>query len=101
MDVTVTVNDIRDAFEFGLQAGVPPSENFELIDWRLDFPLNSEGELTGIQDAPSERELDAGFEHPIYFRTGADGGMVMRSPVIGATTSSPPLRLFLRLIALQ
>lgn len=88
LDVTVTVGDIRDAFEFGLQTGVPPSENFELIDWRLDFPLNSAGELTGQQDAPSERELDAGFEHPIYFRTGADGGLVMRAPVIGATTSS-------------
>jgi len=88
MDVTVTVNDIRDAFEFGLQAGVPPSENFELIDWRLDFPLNSAGELTGQQDAPSEQELDAGFTHPLYFRTAEDGGMVMRAPVIGATTSS-------------
>ena len=65
-----------------------PSENFDLLDWRLDFPLNSAGELTGQQDAPSERELDAGFSHPIYFRTGADGGMVMRAPVIGATTSS-------------
>ena len=88
LDVTVTVNDIRDAFEFGLQAGVPPSENFDLLDWRLDFPLNSAGELTGQQDAPSERELDAGFEHPIYFRTAEDGGMVMHAPVIGATTSS-------------
>ena len=87
-DVTVNVGDVRDAFEFGLQTGVSPSENFDLLDWRLDFPLNSAGELTGQQDAPSERELDAGFEHPIYFRTGADGGMVMRAPVIGATTSS-------------
>jgi len=87
LDVTVTVNDIRDAFEFGLQAGVSPSENFDLLDWRLDFPLNSAGELTGQQDAPSERELDAGFTHPLYFRTGADGGMVMHAPVIGATTS--------------
>jgi len=88
LDVTVSVGDIRDAFEFGLQAGVPPSENFDLLDWRLDFPLNSAGELTGQQDAPSERELDAGFEHPIYFRTAEDGGMVMHAPVIGATTSS-------------
>jgi len=83
----VSAEDIRDAFEFGLTPGVTPSENFDLLDWRLDFPLNSDGELTGRQDAPSERELDAGFEHPIYFRTGADGGLVMRSPVIGATTS--------------
>ena len=86
-DLDVSAGDIRDAFQFGLTPGVTPSENFDLLDWRLDFPLNSSGELTGIQDAPSERELAAGFEHPIYFRTGADGGLVMRSPVIGATTS--------------
>ena len=86
-DVTINVDDVRDAFQFGLQTGVSPSENFDLLDWRLDFPLNSAGELTGLQDAPSERELDAGFSHPIYFRTGADGGMVMRAPVIGAKTS--------------
>ena len=85
--LTVTTGDVRAAFQFNLKPDVPPSENFDLLDWRLDFPLNEDGELTGRQDAPSERELDAGFEHPIYFRTGADGGLVMRSPVIGATTS--------------
>lgn len=85
--LTVSAGDIRDAFQFGLNPGVAPGENFDLLDWRLDFPLNEDGELTGRQDAPSERELDAGFEHPIYFRTGADGGLVMRAPVIGATTS--------------
>ncbi len=83
----VSAGDIRDAFQFGLDPTALPSENFELIDWRLDFPLNEDGELTGLQDAPSERELDAGFTDPLYFRTGADGGLVMRAPVIGATTS--------------
>jgi len=102
--VTVTVEDIRDAFEFGLDPNGTPADNFELIDWRLDYPLNSQGELTGQQEAPSERELvgietanpalgsisasGEGFEHPLYFRTGADGGLVMHAPVIGATTSS-------------
>ena len=86
-NLDVSAGDIRDAFQFGLRPDVLPSENFELIDWRLDFPLNEDGELTGQQDAPSEQELDAGFTHPLYFRTGADGGLVMRAPVIGATTS--------------
>jgi len=86
-ELEVSAGDIRDAFQFGLTPNVPPSQNFDLLDWRLDFPLNEDGELTGRQDAPSERELAAGFEHPIYFRTGADGGLVMRAPVIGATTS--------------
>jgi len=104
MSVEVSVDDVRDATGFGLDPNVPPAENFELIDWRLDYPLNSSGELTGQQDAPSERELvgieDAnpalgsvsapgeGFENPTYFFTGADGGLVMHAPVIGATTSS-------------
>ena len=102
--VTVTVGDIRDATGFGLDPNGTPADNFELIDWRLDYPLNSQGELTGQQEAPSERELvgieDAnpalgstsasgeGFSHPLYFHTGADGGLVMHAPVIGATTSS-------------
>lgn len=85
--VDVTVEDIRDATGFGLNPEALPSENFELIDWRLDFPRNSDGELTGRQDAPSERELDAGFTDDEFFFTGADGGLVMRAPVIGATTS--------------
>ena len=101
--VDVSVGDLRDAFQFGLDPNVVPAENFELIDWRLDFPLNEDGELTGQQDAPSERELvglssvnpalgstsapGEGFSHPLYFRTGADGGLVMHAPVIGATTS--------------
>ena len=87
-NVTVSVEDIRDATGFNLSPDALPSENFELIDWRLDFPRNSNGELTGRQDAPSERELDAGFTDDEFFFTGADGGLVMRAPVIGATTSS-------------
>lgn len=85
--VAVTVDNIRDATGFGLDPTALPSENFELIDWRLDFPRNSDGELTGRQDAPSEQELDAGFTDSEFFFTGADGGLVMRAPVIGATTS--------------
>ena len=102
--VTVSVGDIRDATGFGLDPNGTPADNFELIDWRLDYPLNSQGELTGQQEAPSERELvgietanpalgstsgpGEGFSHPLYFHTGADGGLVMHAPVIGATTSS-------------
>jgi len=104
MSLTVSVDDVRDATGFGLDPNVPPAGNFELIDWRLDYPLNAQGQLSGQQDAPSERDLvglDAanpalgsvsaageGFEHPLYFHTGADGGLVMHAPVIGATTSS-------------
>ena len=88
-DVDVTVDNIRDATGFGLDPDGLPRDNFELIDWRLDFPRNSDAradrhsrcaERTGIG-----RRL---YEDDEFFFTGADGGLVMRAPVIGATTSS-------------
>lgn len=86
--LTVTVDNVSDPMAFNLQAGVPPSQNFDLLDWKLDTPFNDEGELEGIQAGVSEDELDDGYEHPIYFHTGPDGGLVMRSPVMGAKTSA-------------
>jgi len=51
------------------------------------MPINEDGGLTGRSISISERNLDDGFESR-YFYTGFDGGMVMRSPSQGATTSS-------------
>ena len=59
-----------------------------MADWKLDIPFNVNGEFTGIQAGVSESKLAKGYEHPIYFHTGPDGGLIMRSPVIGATTSA-------------
>jgi len=84
-DLTVTVNNAVEGFS--LNPNVPPSENFDLADWKLDTPFNDEGGFDGIQAGVQDYEID-GYEHPEYFYTGPDGGLVMRSPVIGAKTSS-------------
>ena len=69
-----------------LKAALPPSGNFELIDWKLDLPVDSGGNLSGLSASISEADLAAGYTSE-HFYTGPDGGMVLKSPVIGATTS--------------
>ena len=69
-----------------LKAALPPSGNFELIDWKLDLPVDSGGNLSGLSASISEADLAAGYTGE-HFYTGPDGGMVLKSPVIGATTS--------------
>ena len=68
-----------------LKAGLPPSGNFELIDWKLDLPVDDNGNFSGASGTVSENTLANGYESA-YFFTGPDGGIVMRAPVIGATT---------------
>jgi len=80
LNLSLTITEAR------LKARLPPSGNFELIDWRLDRPVNSNEELTGLADILQEDELAAGHQSEWFF-TGPDGGLVMRAPVIGATTS--------------
>lgn len=64
-----------------------PSTSFDLLDWKLDLPINSQGELTGQSISISETDLADGYESK-YFYASSDGGIVMRSPSQGATTSS-------------
>ncbi len=85
--LSITVEDVADDSSFGLQAGLPPSGNFDLLDWKLDLPINDDGELEGDSATIDEDDMALGYEHPDYFYTGADGGLVMRSPSQGATTS--------------
>jgi poly(beta-D-mannuronate) lyase len=69
----------------GKSPDLPPGSNFNLLAWYLSTPEpNSKGLSTRI----SERELDAGYQHPDYFYTADDGGMVFKATVIGARTSN-------------
>jgi poly(beta-D-mannuronate) lyase len=79
LNVQVTIT------EAALKASLPPSGNFELIDWKLDLPVDSSGAFSGASDTILENDLANGYESD-FFYTGPDGGLVMRSPVIGATT---------------
>jgi len=85
--VTVIIDNLVEGFS--LDASAAPSENFDLADWKLDTPFNDNGgfEPDTIQAGVQDFEI-AGYEHPEFFYTGPDGGLVMRSPVIGAKTSS-------------
>lgn len=71
--------------EAALKARLAPSGNFELIDWKLDLPVDTSGNLSGASISIGESDLANGFENE-YFFTGPSGGMVMRVPINGATT---------------
>ncbi len=69
---------------FGLDPNVTPGQNFELIDWALDTPETDPDD--GFAQRTQEGEL-ANFSDAFFF-TAADGGMVFRSTIAGATTSA-------------
>ncbi|MEL7188505.1 MAG: polysaccharide lyase family 7 protein [Pseudomonadota bacterium] len=69
---------------FGLDPAVTPGRNFDLLDWALDTPA------TDPSDGFAQRTQDvdlADFSDEFFF-TAADGGMVFRSTIEGATTSA-------------
>ncbi len=74
------------ASDFALNAGVPPGSNFDLLSWKLNTPADLDG--NGISDTASERDLDNGFTDDDFFFTGPAGGMVFRSTIDGAKTST-------------
>lgn len=86
--LTVTVDDVSDNFSFGLQTGLPPSGNFDLLDWKLDLPISDTGAFTGDSAKVDEDDMAMGYTNDAYFYTAPDGGMVLRSPSQGATTSA-------------
>ena len=68
-----------------LNPNVPPSENFDLLDWNLGLPVDSD--KNGRSDTIPERILANGFElRPLFF-TANDGGLVFICPNYGAKTS--------------
>lgn len=86
--LSVTVEDESDNFSYGLQASSAPSGNFDLLDWKLDLPISDTGAFEGKSAKVDEDELSMGYMNADYFFTAADGGMVLRSPSQGATTST-------------
>jgi len=68
-----------------LDASVAPSENFELIDWYLSVP--SDDDNNGKADSIKEKDLIKDYEDE-YFYTAADGGMVFKTYIGGAKTST-------------
>ncbi|OEE58732.1 polysaccharide lyase family 7 protein [Vibrio splendidus] len=80
-EVEISGNDSPD---YGLDPNLPPSGNFDLLDWYVSIPVDEgDGYATSIK----ENTLDAGYEDQ-FFYTGSDGGLVFYTPVEGVTTSS-------------
>ncbi len=68
-----------------LDPDAPPGENFELIDWYLTLPVDTNKD--GKPDSIGEKSLAEGFQiRPLFF-TASDGGMSFISPNYGTTTS--------------
>lgn len=68
-----------------LNAKAPPGLNFDLKDWNLSLPLDTNHDLK--VDIIAEEFLEKGFALAPYFYTGADGGMVFTAFVEGPKTS--------------
>ena len=72
----------------GLALGqdAPSPHPIDLSDWYLTLPVDRDKD--GKADRISESDLSNGWEDPQFFFTSEDGGLVFRSPVAGAKTSS-------------
>lgn len=68
-----------------LNPNVAPSDNFDLLDWKLTLPVDANDD--GKADDIKESRLSDSFESSPYFYTGEDGGMVFKAPVRGSKTS--------------
>ena len=56
--------------DYDLDSTVAPSDNFELIDWHLNVPTDTDG--NGYADSVKEQALSDDYESE-YFYTGDDG----------------------------
>ncbi|MER2491284.1 polysaccharide lyase family 7 protein [Catenovulum sediminis] len=72
--------------DFALNPNLPPSGNFDLLDWTISVPIDEDG--NGRSDHIKEQELANGYTHPDYFFTAEDGGMVFKATVSGYKTST-------------
>lgn len=70
---------------FSLDPNLPPGKNFDLLDWYLTLPVDTNKDKKA--DIIPEQFLHKGFTLSPLFYTADDGGMVFLSPNYGATTS--------------
>jgi len=70
--------------DYDLDSSVAPSSNFDLTDWYLSVPTDTDD--NGYADSIKEAELNDDYESD-YFYTGSDGAMVFMCTVDGYKTS--------------
>jgi hypothetical protein len=82
-------DDLADGVLLGdldkLDPSKPPGENFDLLDWQLTLPIDTDKDDRA--DTIPEVALHKGFELKPLFYTADSGGMVFASPNYGAKTS--------------
>jgi hypothetical protein len=84
--ISLTISSTLLAGEDGqLNPKLPPGHNFDLKDWNLSLPLDTNKD--NKVDVIPEDFLDRGFSLEPYFYTAADGGMVFTAFVEGPKTS--------------
>ncbi|MCD6071707.1 MAG: alginate lyase, partial [Microvirga sp.] len=66
-----------------LNPSVAPGGNFNLSNWKITLPVDSNGGFSG--NAMEVKSLST-YQHSKYFFTAADGAMTFVAPVDGATT---------------
>ena len=70
-----------------LYSNLPPGSNFNLANWKITLPVDSNGTNIGNAIEKTAAELVAGYTNAVYFYTAPDGAMVFWCPISGATTS--------------
>jgi len=70
----------------GLNPALPPSGNFDLLDWNISVPIDNNND--GKADTIKEVDLANGYTNSNYFYTANDGGMVFKAPPVGPKTST-------------
>lgn len=68
-----------------LDPELPPSGNFELVDWKLSVPTDVDN--NGKSDTVAEEKLASGYTNADFFYTKPNGGMAFKVPVQGFKTS--------------
>ncbi len=68
-----------------LDPSVPPAKNFDLSDWSISLPIDTNKD--GIADNVPESYLAKGLSVQPLFYTAEDGGMVFYAPIAGPKTS--------------
>jgi poly(beta-D-mannuronate) lyase len=78
-------SDSTTSTDYDLDKDSAPSDNFDLTDWYLSVPTDTDD--NGYSDDVKEEELNDSYESD-YFYTGDDGAMVFECTVGGYKTSS-------------
>lgn len=68
----------------GLDPNKKPGQNFDLSWWKINLPVDEDGQFDGrsLEVSP----IPSNYDYEPYFYTASDGAMVFMSPVEGART---------------